>query len=441
MTAERDLEARLRRQLAAEADELPFLLEADAVRRRLSERRRWWRPSTLVPAAAVVVLAVAIGGALLASPGRTETGGAAGWGPLSVMHMNGGMDALSTGVLRVTERCVVLETAGGESELLVWPADRTRWNAADGTIGFAHPEWSWLTLRDGEAVSFGGGGDSAAEGGVSGAEWAASVDWVAPPDPSCPMETRWYVSEVVAQGDAALPPPATPVPTPLPSADLVGIIRGEPDLEGGICPVLLTDREGERWEVYLPEPYRTEYRGDLIVIIGPAGEVVARTGDRVGFNVERDETMGTFCMAGTPVRATSISFVQPQDADPSPPMQNALEAVIDDALGALGIQAQRAEYSLNSAFMWAPFEDGSALYVHAFRTGTDGGAFAVVGERLVAGRTVQRVEYASGPVRDRFACEDVTYEIDGATPPGFASVDAFLAEFFPLLGCDGAGNG
>ena len=31
------------------------------------------------------------------------------WGPLAVMHMNGGMDALNNGVLRITGRCVVLE--------------------------------------------------------------------------------------------------------------------------------------------------------------------------------------------------------------------------------------------------------------------------------------------------------------------------------------------
>ncbi|MGH2380716.1 MAG: hypothetical protein ACRDG7_05790, partial [Candidatus Limnocylindria bacterium] len=289
-----------------------------------------------------------------------------------------------------------------------------------------------FALRDGDAVSFGGGGDSAAEGGVSGAEWAASVDWIAAPDPSCSMETRWFVSEVA---DPA--PPETPTPTPVPSADLVGIIRGEPELEGGVCPVLLTDVDGERWEVYLPEPYRREYRDDVIVIIGPDGEVIGRTGDRVGFNVERDASMGTFCMAGTPVRAMEVVFVQAQDDDPSPPMQNAFEAVVDDALAVLGIQAQRAEYSPDSAFMWAPLGNDSALFVHAFRTGTDRGDVSVTGGRVVAGTTVQRVEYASGPVRDRFACDDVTYEVEGVTPPGFASFDAFLAELMPLLGCSG----
>lgn len=432
-----DVEVRLRRHLSAEADELPFLLDAATVRSRLGTRRRPWLALALVPAAAIV-LAVVIGQGMLADGGQTETGDSGGWGPLAVMDMSGGMDALTTGTLRITDTCVVLETAGGESELLVWPADRTRWSAADGTIGFTHAERGQLTLRDGEAISLGGGGDSAAEGGVPGAEWAASVDWVAPPDPSCPMEIRWYVSEVVAQGDAALPPAATPIPTPLPSADLIGIIRGEPDLEGGICPVLLTDADGERWEVYLAEPYRREYRGDVIVIIGPEGEEIARTGDRVGFNVERDTSMGSFCMAGTPVRATEVVFVQPQADDPSPPMQNLLEAVVSDALAVLGLEAERAEYSPDGALMWAPLEDDSALFVHAFRTGTDRGDLSVIDERTVAGIAVQQVEYASGLVRDRFACEDVTYEVEGATPPGFTTFDAFLAELMPLLGCAGA---
>lgn len=106
---------------------------------------------------------------------------------------------------------------------------------------------------------------------------------------------------------------ATLVPTPVPSADLVGSIRGAPELEGGICPVLLTDDAGERWEVYLGSGYTREYRGDEMLIIGPDGEIIARSGDRVGFNISVDESLGSFCMAGIPVTATDIVFVQPQD--------------------------------------------------------------------------------------------------------------------------------
>jgi hypothetical protein len=228
VTGDRDVEARLRRHLAAEAEELPLLLDAETVRRRLAERPRWRLPLAVLPAAAAVVLTVAVGQALVAGPGQTEQGDAGDWGPLAVMNMNGGMDALNTGVLRITGNCVVLETAGGESELLVWPADRTRWDEASASIVFTDPEGTEATLHNGELVSLGGGGDSTSEGGVPIEEWVASVDWVAAPDASCPMEIRWFVSSVVAQGDAALPPSETPAPTPLPSADLVGIIRGDP---------------------------------------------------------------------------------------------------------------------------------------------------------------------------------------------------------------------
>lgn len=513
MTVDRDLEDRLRSHLEAEVRELPFLVDPELVHRRLGERRgRWWRPFALIGAAAAVILAVVLGQPMLLGSGQTDSGDAGEWGPLSVMDTSGGMDALTTGVLRITEGCVTLETAGGDSELLVWPADRAEWDPATRTIRFTNPPFGpQFTLRDGQPVSLGGGGDSAAEGGVAAAEWVASIDWVAAPDLSCPMEIRWFVSSVAAQGPAAganvvvgsdefpgieiacrgelflgaeecrawgeellgsRPPAADDVtlllltanvgdarcaadfyvapdgpvavsaavpcpaaPTPLPSSDLVGIVRGEPELEGGVCPVLLTDADGERWEVYLPEPYRREYRGDVMVIIGPEGEVVARTGDRVGFDVERDASMGSYCQAGVPVQATAIVFVQPQDEDPAPPMQNALEAVITDALAVLGIQAQRAEYSLNSAFMWAPFDDGAALYVHALPTDTDRGEFSVLSERVIGGQTVLRVEYESGLTRDRFECEGVTYGAEGATPPGFATFDDFLAELIPLVGC------
>lgn len=80
MNGEHDIEPRLRRHLAAEADQLPFLLDAEVVGRRLAERRGgWWRPFMLMPVAALLVLAVAVGGALLASQGGTPSGGRQPW--------------------------------------------------------------------------------------------------------------------------------------------------------------------------------------------------------------------------------------------------------------------------------------------------------------------------------------------------------------------------
>ena len=105
----------------------------------------------------------------------------------------------------------------------------------------------------------------------------------------------------------------TPIPTPVPSADLVGVIHGAPDTEGGICPVILQDDAGERWEVYLGDAYSREYQGEVMVILGSDDEIIARSGDRVGFNITVDESLGSFCMVGVPVTATDIVFVQRPD--------------------------------------------------------------------------------------------------------------------------------
>lgn len=336
-------------------------------------------------------------------------------GPLVVMQMSGGMDALNTGVLRITDRCVLLETAGGEIELLVWPAGSTRWDDATGTIHFTNPPaGDEFTLRDGQSVSFGGGGDATAESGVSGAEWAASVDWVAAPDPSCPMEIRWYVSGVVAQG------PAAGADVIVESGAFPGVeiaCRGELSLEAEACRAwgdgLLAD------STLAPDGVM------LLVLTANAGDARCAADFYVADDQPAAVTAAVVCPAPPPA---------PTGA--SPPPLNDLEALIVDALFVLGLEGQRAEYSPTSAVIWVPLEDDAALNVHAFPTGTDGGEFSVRDERLIAGSTVQRVEYASGPVRDRFECADVTYEVDGATPPTFSTFDALLTELLPILGCD-----
>lgn len=414
MTPDHDLEARIRRHLAAEADELPLALDADTVRARLQGGKRGWVPLAVAAAAASVVLAVAIGQPALRGWGEADSGDAAGagWGPMSVMEMSGGMDALTTGVLRITERCVLLETAGGESELLVWPADRTQWDEATRTIRYTNPPFGpEFTLRDGQPVSLGGGGDATGEGGVSPAEWIASIDWVSAPDRSCPMDIRWYVSSVAAQGPAA---GANVVidSEQVPGAEIA--CRGEVYLEADAC---------RSWgdELLAGRPPAAE-GVTLLVLTANAGD--ARCAADFYIASDRSATVTAAVPCPTVPAPT-----------PAPPMQNALEAVIDDAMAVLGLEAERAAYSPTSAIMWVQLEGNAALYVHAFPIGTDGGEFSVLEERLVAGRAVQRIEYASGPVRDRFECEDVTYEVEGDTPPGFATIDAFLAEFIPLVGC------
>jgi len=47
----------------------------------------------------------------------------------------------------------------------------------------------------------------------------------------------------------------------------------------------------------------------VIVILGSDDEIIARSGDRVGFNINVDESLGSFCMAGIPVTTTDIVFV------------------------------------------------------------------------------------------------------------------------------------
>lgn len=215
MSDERDLERRLRAHLAAEADELLFEVDAARVRERLDRRRRPSRAWALVPvAAALVAVAVFAGSVLVAGPGpdpspsgsADASASADVWGPLAVMPGPGSGDAaLNTGTLRITDACVLLETADNELELLVWPEDQTHWDPAAGTVIYTNRDGTAVALRDRDPVSFGGGGDSTAESGVSGAEWEGRMEWVAAPDPSCPMEVRWFIGEVVSVGADAPP--------------------------------------------------------------------------------------------------------------------------------------------------------------------------------------------------------------------------------------------
>ncbi|MBA2373621.1 MAG: hypothetical protein H0V74_05405 [Chloroflexi bacterium] len=120
------------------------------------------------------------------------------WGTLAVVPpSNGVMEALAAGTLRITESCVFLEEAGDDLLLLVWPADRTTWSADPPGVTIRNLDGTSVTLRDGDRISLGGGGDSLAEGGVSGVEWVRKTVWVAPPALTCPLDARWFVGEVV----------------------------------------------------------------------------------------------------------------------------------------------------------------------------------------------------------------------------------------------------
>jgi hypothetical protein len=140
--------------------------------------------------------------------------------------------------------------------------------------------------------------------------------------------------------------------------------------------------------------------------------------------------------------AAAASDPSPAPPNPvgSPPPLNRLEAKVVDALNSLGIDGQRAEYSTPGAFIWAPFDSDSAVYLHAYPTGTNRGESSVLSGRVIEGHTVQHVQYSTGPVRERFECADVTYEAEGSTPPGFDSFDAFLADLIDALECSESGT-
>lgn len=126
-----------------------------------------------------------------ASPSAPVSSPESPWGPLAVIPPQDGTDlSLAVGTLDITETCVYLVWKG-EKTMLFWPADRTRWIKEARAISFSNFDGTSVTASDGDAVSVIGGGDSTAESGLSGREWASRMTWVAPPDPSCFAEVRW----------------------------------------------------------------------------------------------------------------------------------------------------------------------------------------------------------------------------------------------------------
>jgi hypothetical protein len=128
------------------------------------------------------------------------------WGPLAVSRFPmGGDAALISGVLRVADRCVVLETESGDRALLVWSADFARWDDERNQIVFRNPDGQLIELRDGQSVSLGGSGVLFSDGDgdpdvTTREEWIATVDWAAVPDTSCTADRSWSVGQVVVDG-------------------------------------------------------------------------------------------------------------------------------------------------------------------------------------------------------------------------------------------------
>jgi hypothetical protein len=129
--------------------------------------------------------------ASLIAPSAPTPSPAAEWGPLAVIPPQDGTDtSFTVGTLDITDKCVYL-VFHGEKTFLFWPSDRTRWIAETRSISFANFDGTFVTASRGDAVSIMGGGDSTAESGLSGKQWASRMIWVAPPDPSCAAEVRW----------------------------------------------------------------------------------------------------------------------------------------------------------------------------------------------------------------------------------------------------------
>ena len=99
-------------------------------------------------------------------------------------------------MLVIGDGCVILDERGDDA-LLVWPSDRTSWNAETGDVTFESTSGEIVELVDGDTVSFGGGGTSEQEGGLPPDEFLASIDWVSEPAISCVTDTRWFVGDYV----------------------------------------------------------------------------------------------------------------------------------------------------------------------------------------------------------------------------------------------------
>jgi hypothetical protein len=126
----------------------------------------------------------------------THSGNDANWGPLAVDGSTESGDALTRGIIHITEDCVFLEEEGGGELLLVWPADRTRWDRASRSITFENWNGARNTFSDGNSLLMGGGGSSAREGGQASDEWVSSIEWIAEPRDGCLRDVRWFVGEV-----------------------------------------------------------------------------------------------------------------------------------------------------------------------------------------------------------------------------------------------------
>ena len=119
-------------------------------------------------------------------------GDAADRGPLAVISpQEGGAQARPEGTVSVSGGCLTVDGPEGEMTLL-WPEDRTSWNAEARAVEFRTGEDETVDARDGDRVVLTG---SAVESG-SGQDWASNMDWVARPAEDCASDRAWVVVDL-----------------------------------------------------------------------------------------------------------------------------------------------------------------------------------------------------------------------------------------------------
>jgi hypothetical protein len=108
-------------------------------------------------------------------------------------------------------------------------------------------------------------------------------------------------------------PTRSPTPsaeaTPPTEADLVGVLNGDAQLEGGCA--WLTEANGRQWEVMWPEGYHVDMATGSPQLIGPDGQVVARAGDTVAVAGAPVSGAGSICQVGDIFEATAVVEVTP----------------------------------------------------------------------------------------------------------------------------------
>lgn len=146
-----------------------------------------------------------------ATPAASVSATPMDWGPLAVSKdFRGGDLALTSGILRITESCVLLEAPTGSTELPVWSMDRTTWDAGARVVRFGNIDGTVVTIGDGQRVSFGGSGTAfrdAAPAEITPWEtWLARIAWEAEPDPACSPDGPWSVDGSWSVGGATVEP-------------------------------------------------------------------------------------------------------------------------------------------------------------------------------------------------------------------------------------------